>query len=132
MNEFWGRIHFWASFIFMNLIFQPMFAQGMAGMLRRMAGDAGTRSRCNHCNVCVAEMDVGGVRCGALTGDYNGIHLSDWYARRFGFYDNLMPALSMAGSASWKSSFSDCSSGTASAALKRKFRFHIAACSSQR
>jgi acyl dehydratase len=27
----------------------------------------------------------GGVRCGRLTGDYNGIHLSDWYARRFGF-----------------------------------------------
>lgn len=27
----------------------------------------------------------GGVRCGALTGDYNGIHLSDWYACRFGF-----------------------------------------------
>ena len=37
MNEFWGRVHFWTSFIFMNLIFQPMFAQGMAGMLRRMA-----------------------------------------------------------------------------------------------
>jgi cytochrome c oxidase subunit 1 len=37
MNEFWGRVHFWGSFIFMNLIFQPMFAQGMAGMLRRMA-----------------------------------------------------------------------------------------------
>jgi len=37
MNEFWGKIHFWTSFIFMNLIFQPMFAQGMAGMLRRMA-----------------------------------------------------------------------------------------------
>lgn len=37
MSEFWGKIHFWASFIFMNLIFQPMFAQGMAGMLRRMA-----------------------------------------------------------------------------------------------
>jgi cytochrome c oxidase subunit 1 len=37
MNEFWGRVHFWSSFIFMNLIFQPMFAQGMAGMLRRMA-----------------------------------------------------------------------------------------------
>lgn len=27
----------------------------------------------------------GGMRCGRLTGDYNGIHLSDWYARRFGF-----------------------------------------------
>ncbi len=37
MSEFWGRVHFWLSLIFMNLIFQPMFAQGMAGMLRRMA-----------------------------------------------------------------------------------------------
>jgi cytochrome c oxidase subunit I len=37
MSEFWGRVHFWPSFIFMNLIFQPMFLQGMAGMLRRMA-----------------------------------------------------------------------------------------------
>src|SRR5215471_8752989 len=37
MNEFWGRVHFWISLICMNLIFQPMFAQGMAGMLRRMA-----------------------------------------------------------------------------------------------
>ena len=37
MSEFWGKVHFWSSLIFMNLIFQPMFAQGMAGMLRRMA-----------------------------------------------------------------------------------------------
>jgi len=37
MSEFWGQVHFWASLIFMNLIFQPMFAQCMAGMLRRMA-----------------------------------------------------------------------------------------------
>jgi cytochrome c oxidase subunit 1 len=37
MNEFWGRVHFVLSFIFMNLVFQPMFAQGMAGMLRRMS-----------------------------------------------------------------------------------------------
>lgn len=36
MSEFWGRVHFFCSFIFMNLLFQPMFAQGMAGMLRRM------------------------------------------------------------------------------------------------
>ena len=36
MNEFWGKVHFATSFIFMNAIFQPMFAQGMAGMLRRM------------------------------------------------------------------------------------------------
>jgi cytochrome c oxidase subunit I len=37
MNEFWGKVHFWLSLVFMNLIFQPMFAQGMAGMLRRMS-----------------------------------------------------------------------------------------------
>ena len=37
MNEFWGRVHFWCSLIFMNLVFMPMFAQGMAGMLRRMS-----------------------------------------------------------------------------------------------
>lgn len=28
---------------------------------------------------------VGGWRFGKLTGDYNGIHTSDWYARRLGF-----------------------------------------------
>jgi cytochrome c oxidase subunit I len=37
MNEFWGKVHFVGSFIFMNVVFQPMFAQGMAGMIRRMA-----------------------------------------------------------------------------------------------
>jgi cytochrome c oxidase subunit 1 len=37
MNEFWGRVHFWGSLVFMNVIFMPMFAQGMAGMLRRMS-----------------------------------------------------------------------------------------------
>src|SRR3954452_8716874 len=37
MSEFWGKVHFVTSFIFMNLIFQPMFAQGMSGMLRRMS-----------------------------------------------------------------------------------------------
>jgi 2,4-dienoyl-CoA reductase-like NADH-dependent reductase (Old Yellow Enzyme family) len=32
-------------------------------LVRRMAVDPGARSRCTHCNVCVAEMDRGGVRC---------------------------------------------------------------------
>jgi cytochrome c oxidase subunit I len=36
MNDFWGRVHFWTSLVFMNVVFMPMFAQGMAGMLRRM------------------------------------------------------------------------------------------------
>ena len=37
MSEFWGRVHFWCSLVFMNVVFMPMFAQGMEGMLRRMA-----------------------------------------------------------------------------------------------
>jgi cytochrome c oxidase subunit 1 len=37
MNELLGRIHFGTSFVFMNLIFFPMFAQGIAGMSRRMS-----------------------------------------------------------------------------------------------
>lgn len=40
MSEYWGRVHFWGSFIFMNVVFMPMFYQGMAGMLRRMSDGA--------------------------------------------------------------------------------------------
>ncbi len=40
MSEYWGRVHFWGSLLFMNLIFMPMFIQGMAGMLRRMSDGA--------------------------------------------------------------------------------------------
>ncbi len=42
MNETLGRIHFWLSLIFMNLVFMPMFAQGMAGMSRRMSDGGAT------------------------------------------------------------------------------------------
>lgn len=40
MNEYWGKIHFWGSLLFMNLVFMPMFIQGLAGMLRRMSDGA--------------------------------------------------------------------------------------------
>jgi cytochrome c oxidase subunit 1 len=36
MNDFWGKVHFWLSLVFMNAVFQPMFAQGFAGINRRM------------------------------------------------------------------------------------------------
>ena len=36
MSEFWGKVHFVLSLIFMNLVFQPMFGQGFAGVNRRM------------------------------------------------------------------------------------------------
>ncbi len=40
MSEYWGKVHFWGSLLFMNLVFMPMFIQGMAGMLRRMSDGA--------------------------------------------------------------------------------------------
>ena len=36
MNDVLGAIHFWGSFICINIIFMPMFVQGLAGMNRRM------------------------------------------------------------------------------------------------
>jgi cytochrome c oxidase subunit 1 len=47
MNEFWGRVHFWGSFVFMNLVFMPMFAQGIKGMIRRMS-DGGVNYSAAH------------------------------------------------------------------------------------
>jgi cytochrome c oxidase subunit 1 len=40
MNETLGKIHFWGSFVCMNLIFMPMFAIGLMGVNRRL-WDAG-------------------------------------------------------------------------------------------
>lgn len=59
MNEFWGRVHFWLSLICMNLIFQPMFAQGMAGMIRRMS-DGGANYTAAHNSATGLEV-VGGL-----------------------------------------------------------------------
>ena len=35
-NEFWGQVHFWLTFIGMNLTFMPMHMMGMLGMPRRI------------------------------------------------------------------------------------------------
>ena len=70
MNEFWGRVHFWGSLIFMNVVFAPMFVQGMAGMLRRMAdGGANYSSAVN--NRAGAEV-IGGLSNGVM-GLHTGI-----------------------------------------------------------
>jgi cytochrome c oxidase subunit 1 len=50
MNEALGQVHFWGSLIFMNLIFMPMFAQGMAGMSRRMYDGGATYAAQNMAN----------------------------------------------------------------------------------
>ena len=36
LTEFWGKVHFWGSFLCINGIFFPMFAQGLAGVSRRL------------------------------------------------------------------------------------------------
>jgi cytochrome c oxidase subunit 1 len=35
MNETLGKLHFWGSLVCINLVFMPMFIQGLAGMNRR-------------------------------------------------------------------------------------------------
>jgi cytochrome c oxidase subunit 1 len=37
MNEFLGKIHFWTTFIFFNLVFSVMHLVGIGGMMRRIA-----------------------------------------------------------------------------------------------
>ncbi|HEX9751396.1 MAG TPA: cbb3-type cytochrome c oxidase subunit I [candidate division Zixibacteria bacterium] len=36
MNDVLGKIHFWGTFVCMNVIFMPMFIQGLAGVSRRL------------------------------------------------------------------------------------------------
>jgi cytochrome c oxidase subunit I len=42
LNEYLGRVHFWLSLLFMNLVFLPMFVQGLAGMNRRLVDGGAT------------------------------------------------------------------------------------------
>src|SRR5258705_9080832 len=64
MSEFWGKVHFLASLYFMNLVFQPMFAQGIAGKVRRLADGGANYST---------------VKVGAIGGLSDSIiHLNVW------------------------------------------------------
>ena len=51
MNETLGKIHFWLSLLFMNLIFMPMMIQGLAGMSRRMYDGGATYSEATSGNI---------------------------------------------------------------------------------
>ena len=73
MSEFWGRVHFWSSLIFMNLIFMPMFAQGMAGMSRRMSDGGATYSLAEPDNA-----DAGGALSDTIMGLNVSISAAAW------------------------------------------------------
>jgi len=68
MSEYWGKVHFWSSLIFMNLIFLPMFAQGMAGMSRRMSDGGATYA--------LANPDNADITVGALSDTIMGMNVS--------------------------------------------------------
>jgi cytochrome c oxidase subunit 1 len=36
MNDFLGKLHFWPTLLFMNVVFMPMFLVGLAGVSRRL------------------------------------------------------------------------------------------------
>ena len=67
MNEFWGRVHFWGSLVFMNVIFMPMFVQGMAGMLRRMSDGGANYS-------AAVNSRAGAEVIGGLSSDIMSLH----------------------------------------------------------
>jgi len=50
MNETLGKTHFWLSLIGMNLVFMPMFFQGLYGMSRRMSDGGATYALTNPAN----------------------------------------------------------------------------------
>ncbi len=37
MNDLWGKVHFWGTYIFFLLVFVPMHLLGVGGMMRRIA-----------------------------------------------------------------------------------------------
>ncbi len=48
MNPLLGKIHFWGSFVCMNMIFLPMFVQGMSGVSRRWYDGGATYEFAKH------------------------------------------------------------------------------------
>jgi cytochrome c oxidase subunit 1 len=61
MSETLGKIHFWGSLLGMNLVFMPMFFQGLYGMSRRMSDGGATYSLANTANEGVVTALTGTV-----------------------------------------------------------------------
>jgi cytochrome c oxidase subunit I len=61
MSETLGKIHFWGSLLGMNLVFLPMFFQGLYGMSRRMSDGGATYALSNAANEGVVTALTGTV-----------------------------------------------------------------------
>jgi cytochrome c oxidase subunit 1 len=48
MNDTLGRIHFWGSLVFMNVIFGPFFVMGLAGVSRRLYDGGASYEHAQH------------------------------------------------------------------------------------
>jgi len=48
MNEALGKLHFWGSFVFMNVIFMPMLLMGLAGVSRRLYDGGASYAHAQH------------------------------------------------------------------------------------
>ena len=48
MNDTLGRIHFWGSLVFMNVIFMPFFIMGLAGVSRRLYDGGASYEHAQH------------------------------------------------------------------------------------
>jgi len=48
MNEALGKLHFWGSLVFMNVIFMPFFIMGLAGVSRRLYDGGASYAHAQH------------------------------------------------------------------------------------
>lgn len=67
MSELLGKIHFWGSLVGMNMVFAPMFIQGLKGMSRRLY-DGGATYYGNGVDPGVLAMNVGITHAAVLLG----------------------------------------------------------------
>ena len=73
MNEFLGHLHFWPTFISMNIIFMPMLIQGLAGMSRRL-WDGGL----TYADTTPEGVLTGGILTAGIIGLHKVISMGAW------------------------------------------------------
>jgi cytochrome c oxidase subunit 1 len=83
MNEILGKIHFFGSFVCMNLIFFPMFIQGLRGMSRRMY-DGGSTYFGNGVDPGVLSLNTGILHAAAGLGFFQLFFIINFFWSLYG------------------------------------------------